>query len=325
MRFDQVQSLKSFPSTDGYYSWGLFASGFEKRSTYVPSIIDQRTLRGRVALGFSEGLTLLSRPDNDKFFAEQLDIPVIIPPGNEYDEFILSELDKLLATGGNEKVSILVDYSVMTRAWYGLILNWARFASHTKPIEIDFVYANGRYMGEFDPLSISDIVALPGFEGISAGMRSTVAIFSLGFDKYATLAVYDRLEPDNLICCVADQSDDPSMALKALKVNEELCEAASRVLKLPLEDLTVAFSILSDNITVQEQTSHIVVVTLGPKPHVLASLLTSLRIPRITCLHARGVRATPLQIEAAGPINVARVTFVPEVNPDEARPALIPA
>lgn len=312
MHFLRVQTLERVSDIEGYYSWGLFSSGFEKRSSHVAAAIDQRVLRGRVALGFAEGKDLLSRPDNDRIFNETLNIPVVNPDATGYEAFLLTELDKLLTAGSNEKVSILIDYSVMTRAWYGLILNWARFANHNQPIEFDFVYAYGKYLSEFDPLSISDIIALPGYEGISAGLRNTVAVFGLGFDKYATLAVYDRLEPDSVICCVAENPDNDTSASKAIQENDVLCDVAGRVIRLPLGDLESAFAILSDNIASQELTSHIVVVPMGPKPHVLVSLLIALRLPRVTCLHAQGTRERPVQVEAEGPISVARVTFVPK-------------
>jgi hypothetical protein len=287
----------------------IFASGFEKRSTYVASQFIQKTTRKIVVLGFAVELDVLSRPENDVFFRNHLNIGVTTCAGVDEDKFLFGLLDETAELNQGVPLRLLVDYSVMTRAWYGAILTWARFTTKAQTVEIDFVYASGRYLGEFGPLAISDIISLPGFEGTSGGFRRTTAIFGLGYDKYATLAIYDRLEPDSIYCCIAQHSLDDEGSKKALKENAVLVESAVKVIALPLMDVQSSFSLLGDQILGLERSTHIVMVPMGPKTHVLVTLLVALRMPWITCLHARGTRTTPVQVEADGKVGVARVIF----------------
>lgn len=312
MKFESVEQIDEIEKSKDYYSLALFASGFESRSIDIPTRAGNAIASKNIVLGFSHGKTILSRPANDKYFKETFGTEVTTPPSNDNEHFLFKILDNIASVNKESPLRLLVDYSVMTRAWYGAILTWARFSTHRYPIEIDFVYSHGKYLSEFDPLSISEIVSLPGFEGVSGGYRKTAAIFGLGYDKYATLAVYDRLEPDSVYCCVATQSESDQSVTKALRDNSEILEASKETFSLPLGNISTAFRLLCEQINrIERQKNHIVIVPMGPKPHILVSLLVALRMPWITCLHAMGVRATPVQVEALGPISISRVIFSP--------------
>lgn len=314
MRFNTVESLSSISSDENYYNLGIFASGFEARATFFARQIEKKILGNCIILGFSGSSETLSRKENDSYFITEFEKPIISLQDEAHDSDIFKLLDRLSGNSRGAVFRILVDYSVMTRTWYAAILTWARFATDFSSIEIDFVYAAGSYLSEFDPLSISEIECLPGFEGVSGGFRSTTAIFGLGYDRYATLAVYDRLEPDAIYCCIARKSADDPNAVRVLNENEVVVEAASKVISLPLTNVSEAFRILCDHVISFERDSHIVVVPMGPKSHVLVTLLVALRLPWLTCLHARGQRTRPVQVVATGVLSISRVSFVQDIS-----------
>lgn len=86
---------------------------------------------------------------------------------------------------GGRPLRIFVDYSVMTRAWYGYILTWLKYSGDVAAADVDFVYAYGEYLGEFAPLRIEDMPAIQGFEGGCAGSGQTVAFWA--WDMTGTL------------------------------------------------------------------------------------------------------------------------------------------
>lgn len=309
MRFRKVETVHNLEDSVGYYALGIFASGFETRAVHVAKKFGANTLEKTVVFGFSSDVRALSRENNDIFFKSFGSGEFLLLGTQDDDQVIFTCLNSLLTKKKTDVLRILVDYSVMTRTWYSAILTWARLADFDREVEIDFVYASGRYLNDFDPLLISELETLPNFEGNSGGFRKTTALFSLGYDQYATLAVYDRIEPDVLYCCVAGMAGCDASAIKALSENQAMVEASERIVELPLLDVEAAFRLLCDVIVGIGRDSHVVVVPMGPKTHVLVTLLVALRLPWLTCLHAKGTRPRPIQVEALGPISIARVFF----------------
>ncbi|MRV75805.1 hypothetical protein GJ700_29240 [Duganella sp. FT92W] len=308
MKLATVFSKKEIDET---YELGIFASGYETRSTFFTRKIGSERFKSIRILGFLDGRSELQRESNDAHFQNWASKDVEIISDFE-DEFIFEILNESSLHWGNGPVRIFVDYSVMTRSWYAAILTWLRHAAIHFEIEIDFAYTCGIYEDNYPPLSISEIESLPGFEGVSSGFRSTTAIFGLGYDKYATLAVYDRIEPDNIYCCVAKQWPQDESAERALIENSVIVDSAVKVIELPLIDVAEAMRQLCDHLICIERDSHIVVVPMGPKTHVLATLLMAIRLPWITCLHAKGERIMPVDVLPSGKQSITRLLFVPD-------------
>ena len=314
MKFSSVDSYGQLePQLKGYYSLGFFATNHEFRATHVSRQL-QVDECVKIIVFVPEGEVSSTRAVNDKYFSQLANCEFFHIDGLTDDERIFELLEDASKSHQDRPLRIFIDYSSMSRLWYGAILNWSRFSNRVNAIEIDFAYANGRYLDKFGPLPISELESLPYFEGVSGGFRKTTALFGLGYDKYATLAVYDRIEPDVLYCCVACLSPNDASSQKARVENQEIVDAATSVLELPLLNVAATFRLLCELVSSIERDSQIVVVPMGPKSHVLATLLLALRMPWVTCLHARGVRPEPPQVEADGPISIARVSFEPERN-----------
>lgn len=313
MKFSTVEQRDTLESEAGYYDLCIVASGFEARSTHVASVIKRDISRKLVVLGFDDQPSKLDRRQNDLYFASWSDSPILIVD-EVADEFIFRLLRSEWESRIGREFRILVDYSVMSRSWYAAIITWVRHLSSDAPVILDFVYSCGQYADNYPALSISEIESVPGFEGISGGFRRTSAVFGLGYDKYATLAVYDRIEPDNVYCCVAKQSPVDSGAERALRENSVIVETAKKIIELPLVDVSETVRQLCDHVLGIERDTHIVIVPMGPKTHVLATLLMAIRLPWVTCLHAKGTRIEPVQVRASGVLSITRVSFLPEVG-----------
>jgi hypothetical protein len=295
------------------YDAAFFASGFEARSTHLAQLTEEARTQVKYVLGFPEAFDVHSRELNDEFFKSKFSIAPLILDRSSADRsiFDLLQLAERQCAASDGVLRILVDYSVMTRAWYGAILSWARYgAAVAKEVHLDFFYSHGRYEGDFFPLRIAQIYSISGFEGLSVGTRTTTALFGLGFDKYATMAVYDRIEPEDVICFVSQQGPDDPHAARVLEQNREIISSSGRAaVPLPLAAVSTIHRIFAAHVQSIGRDKEVVIVPMGPKPHVLAALLVSQTMPWVTSLHVMGRRDKPVQVQATGHVSGTRIVY----------------
>jgi hypothetical protein len=293
------------------YELIILASGFEGRSAHILQFVPDSVLSRVVVLGFNENLKKLSRTENDRIFSGRSLSPHVFSSAAEYELLLKRSLFAATRTSRKARPTrVLVDYSVMTRAWYGYMLTWLRYSEGTNQADADFVYAHGDYEGDFEPLHIKEVLAIPGFEGACAGARSTAAVYGLGFDRYAMLALNEQIEPDSLVCFVAQESPNDVRTERALVENADIIRMSNVApLRVPLSNLEEIYRILFEAMSTIEPDSEIVAVPMGPKPHVLGTLLVAQAIPRVTCLHAKGYRHEPVQVSASGEVSAWRLSY----------------
>lgn len=310
MNIALIESI-AFSDIDWHsYDLIIFSSGFEERSSHIVKYVPPVVRRNTHVFGFPNQLSTLSRKSNDDIFGHITGDNVFTTSSEgEYEQELCKRM--IESARGKSKLKILVDYSTMTRSWYGYILTWSKHQNVCTSIEIDFAYSHGIYQNEFSPLQISEIACVSGFEGGGAGSRVTTALFGLGFDSAATLTVNELIEPDKVVCFLARGGLSDPHADKVLKENTEMMEnSRASILELPTHDIRRATSLLLEKIsTMDGESQEILLVPMGPKTHVLACLLACHVSPKITCLHAKGTRVQPVQVSAAGPISVSRVIY----------------
>lgn len=307
MKLSRLTKLNFSELKWGEYDLIFLASGFEGRSTFILECIPNSVKDRCVVLGFVHDRDKLSRRKNDTIFVESSLTPFVDPSPLAYEDKIKNSLLIAALSARGRMLKVFIDYSVMTRSWYGYILTWLRYSADGAPADIDFVYSYGKYEGEFEPLHIEDIAAIPGFEGGCAGARRTVAFFGLGYDRYATLAVHELIEPDSVICYIARESMDDPRSKRVLDQNDELIGLSGTApVYLPLGNLEEAFRILYEQFSQVPEGDEVIAVPMGPKTHVLATLMVAQFVPRVTCLHARGTRQKPVEVVATGEVSAWR-------------------
>jgi hypothetical protein len=291
------------------YDLVFFSSGYEKRCTYFPSKINKDKINGLFVLGFEELHMDKQRIDNDEYYwKDWKKKPLIMSSDNEepiYDIF------RELNMQDKQSVRILVDYSSMSRLWYAGIINWARY-SKSKNISIDFAYSVGDHQEQKNQMVINDILAIPGCEGQSIPSLKSVAIFGLGFDGLATLCVLDKIEPDISYAFLASPAAFPDYPKKAKEYNNELIRHTVKTLELPLFSVERTFSYLSELVSSYIPNSDITIIPMGPKPHVLASILLAVRFHQISCLRVSGKRDKTEKVGTTGDVVFTTVEFTPD-------------
>jgi hypothetical protein len=288
-----------------HYDLCVFASGYESRCTAVPRGIKRENVANPAVFGFTEASQGINRAQNDAWFLEEWKCTPVALSGDDekpiYD--YLHACSQSLST-----IRILVDYSSMSRLWYTAVLNWARFAASGRAVIIDFVYALGRYAAEEQPFVVRDMLSLPGCEGRAYRLRESVAVFGLGFHGLATLCVLDHLEPDTVYAFFAFPGASSEYEEKTREANRAILSAhkTRAVLELPLPSVESAYRSLAETIAPHRPDGEITLVPMGPKPHVLASILVAMRFPEVACLRVTAM-SKGVDVEATSSRVVTRV------------------
>jgi hypothetical protein len=288
------------------YDVCLFASGYESRCVHVPGLVNPSAVATPLVFGFTEEAKSESRPRNDAFFCEKWKRPPI--PLSTDDERPIYEYLQKSTRSIDRPIRILLDYSSMSRLWYTAVLNWARFAASGRSVVIDFTYALGKYKEEDHPYVIRRMVSIPGCEGRAYRLRESVAVFGLGFYGMATLCVLDHLEADTVYAFLATHEGRTEYAAKTREANQELISSSKTkaVLELPLASVETSYRNLAETIAPHRPDGEITFVPMGPKPHVLASILLAMRFPEVACLRVSST-PDPTDIQAAGETVATRV------------------
>jgi hypothetical protein len=100
--------------------------------------------------------------------------------------------------------------------------------------------------------------------------------------------------------------------------NQELpISSVERILvwsELPISSVERSYSLLCELISPYLQDCDVTVVPMGPKPHVLASLLLCMRFEEIACLRVVTDRRRPFAVRPQGTFSVTRVEVRPSLQ-----------
>lgn len=289
------------------YDVAIFASGFEERCIALPQKFNKNNIDMPIVLGFKEDSLNEQRTSNDKYYYSNWTNDICITSSND-EQPIYNQLNSRVNLN-KETVRILVDYSSMSRLWYAGILNWAKYIDGPKELLIDMLYTPGIYREKIAPLVINDILSIPGCEGSATSLFKSVAVLGLGFDSLATLCVLDRLEPDLYYAFLASPTISPEYPKIVYDKNKELVKGASKTIELPLYSVEQTFVNLAEIISLHRSEADIIFVPMGPKPHVLASILVTMKFGDVTCLRVSTLGGNQQNIISSGHAVATSIVF----------------
>lgn len=307
MKLFSVKDIEFQSIVDINYDMGIFASTYEKRCTFIAKQILKEKIECSTVFGKTEQNKTFQQHKNDDYYNENW-TENIIPISENNDDIIFEILSNSFE---KESVKILIDYSSMPRLWYTAILNWARYSSNFDMITIDFVYSEGKYRGLNKPMVIKEILSIPGCEGVQFPFNKSVVIFGLGFDGIAPLTVLDRLEPDVVYAFLASPGSLKSYPKKTINFNKPILSwiKEKNVLHLPLDSVEQTYRYLSDIVESHKENHDISIIPMGPKPHVLSSILLAFQYNEIACLRVSTERESNVFVYPQGEVMVTRVVF----------------
>lgn len=309
MKFHRLQDVPPEVFREEKYDAALFASGCEMRATAVPSLIDSQNVRSFRALGFDTFLESAARLRNDEYFKANWDLEPDIFKSND-DSAVFSFLNSVSLRSSGGPTRILVDYTSMSKVWYSAVLNWARFVDQVGEVDIDFVYAIGGDHDYRDPFVIKDVVCIPGCEGGPVRLSRAVAVFGLGFEGAAALSIFDMLEAHLVYGFYAAPGAFPEYPQRTVDSNEQLIKRHMKsYIGVSLHSVEDTFRLVGELIDYHRQEADITLVPMGPKPHVLAAVLLSMKFEEIACLRVTGGRSAPVDIKPNGQLIGTRVQY----------------
>ncbi len=306
MRLIEVQDIDINEVIAESYDLVVFSCGYESRCTFLPDKLLKQNSSVTLILNFSEFKDEGDRKFNEQFFQINFSKGKTITNKFDDDTKIYEYLQEFNQENKKD-LRVLIDYSSMSRLWYVSILNWARYSSLSS-ITIDFSYSAGKYNKDFQPMVINNIQALPGYEGVTTYSR-TISIFGLGFDYLSSLCVLDKLEPSIVHSFIATPIYQEYQN-QAEEVNAEFIQNYSEpVIYFPLNSVSKTYRMMSELVYPYLNKYNISFIPMGPKPHVLASALLSIRFNDIINLYIKGERNVPPNVEASGQCICTRVIF----------------
>lgn len=306
---DDIDPRNTFEET---YDLAVFASGYEARCTHIARKLNKTKIKQSLIWGFDLINKGTQRLKNDKYFSIEWSRYQNEINAND-DGPIYEELREALKKK-SDKLRLVVDYSSMSRLWYNAILNWAILTDISNIIEIDFLYSLGKHEGELPFYTIEDILPLPGCEGGALRFGEAIAIFGLG--KYGVMAqsVFENLEPDRIFTYIASPGAYAKYAEEVMRNNQFIIEHSSGLLELPLKRVQLTLRYLTDFVSPFLKRDEIILIPMGPKPHVLAAMLLSLRYKEIACLRVSAKRKRAEKVEPTGGIIGTKVIINKRLN-----------
>lgn len=299
------------------YEWLILAIGVESRTRFViEKLLESGVNINNVLILSYQDFTNQSAIDQSvasvkALFADK-GIPVL-------DEKLETDSKKsvwqLLNTHlvDMEDKHILVDYSAMSRAWYASILYWFKQKTLKEhQTFLYFLYAIGKYSRDVaeKEVVIKKIEVVPGCEGGNYRHDKTIAIFGLGFYGYMSLCACEQIEPDEIYTLSTKEDPVDGFSIKDCMGNKELIESANKNFRIPVSSVVQAYNCLSEIANTHiAKGDEVILVPMGPKPQVLASILVSFSNPSVCTLRVRHEDYSS-EIEASGRIILTRIRFI---------------
>lgn len=267
------------------FDLAIFASGYEQRSSHLARFINKSLVENYMILGFSEHNKNEIRKDNDNFYTNNYSEPIVLSSSDEKE--IYKELNKFFKKLSHKSsMSILIDYTSMSRLWYAGILNFIKFQTNLE-VEVYLNYSVGQYNDNIYSYTYKSINSLPSHEGSLCSNTRTILILSVGFYPELAQSVIEEIEPNDIIGVLSIPSLKQDYEERSLKSKKYLEQDIYKWINCPINDLENIFrtyaEIASNNISEKD----VLFLSLGPKIFTLASILVSQRFEQVTCLYLK--------------------------------------
>lgn len=293
------------------YDAVLCCSGYEQRARYLP----KKLLKARSLYNVEKWL--ISLPDfkhnaerikNDSFFS-RFGFSEFCRNWHEYGALSAKILDH--SRSKDRPFRLLVDYSAMLRTIYSEIIFMMNSLGANSNLEVTFSYSVGVPSGQRRPKIISDYLLLPGFEGNTDSQREKFAIYCLGFEPIILQSIHEWIEPSACAAFYADPGMGPRSGSKCLQLNKRFIEENDcKLYKASLFSVRNFVRSFTELAKTADLDRDVIVFSCGPKPFVLASLLSNSANVSPAHVYARGIESHAVDSRPIGKIVASRVSVV---------------
>lgn len=191
-------------------------------------------------------------------------------------------LDDEIKACKKEELTIIVDYSCMTKSWYYTILLYLSNSDNAfKKINCYLSYTPSRFSLPLAPKPNSDISPLPG-KIIMPNNRPKALILGLGYEENKAQGIIDQIDPAKIFLLYSKPTIDKRFT-EAIEINN-----ANVINDFEETTYTYDFSSLLDienklrAIYYKYNTEYNIIISpIGPKPFTLVSMILSIIFPEI--------------------------------------------
>lgn len=198
---------------------------------------------------------------------------------------ILSVLDTLFEAGKCDNIKLVVDYSSMSKMWYGTIINYFAFNDlEYNNLTVYFCYTPEHFV---PPAARREKLAKPEpvFDNtpvINEGKPLSL-IIGLGYDESKAEFLCDFFKPNNVYFFQPNPSFDENHTQMTKMSNRKILSdvRSSHLIQYPaknIEEIDCKLTSLCLNLRLN---SRVILISLGPKTFSLASFLLNARYPDI--------------------------------------------
>ena len=288
----------------------LASSGYEERASFCSVKYSTRALT-KIALAFDEQSDHPVRRKNDRRF-RHAGFSLIRASGdasNQINEVLVEPLQR-----SNRTPRVVVDFSSMTRVWLATIIR--ALTSYGRPVEALFSYTPSKFSrprhDDLNPVHVGPI--LPDDGPLQQPSAPISLVLGIGYGQDEAIGVVELLDPRETFAFFTDTPLDARFARQIARANDELFTRVGRERIIPysLNDWdSLAFTLDSLCSRLQYE-SRTVLISLGPKPFSLISLLVAAARPQLGVWRvSTGPQAPPHPRQPLGVCIPARVVFSP--------------
>ena len=186
-------------------------------------------------------------------------------------------LDSVFAKESEKEVTLVIDYSCMTKSWYyAIILYLSQIKSKKRLVRVYFTYTPSKYAAPLEPKPNTEIGPLPGKYLIPTD-KPKALIVCLGYERQKAEGIIDHLDPHKYFLFYSKPALDAKFVQKVEDNNKSIIEASKDVVNFPLNDLAFIERELMSIYWLLKDNYNIIIAPLGPKPFTLVAMLLSIK------------------------------------------------
>ena len=182
-------------------------------------------------------------------------------------------------------LSVVVDYSSMSRLYYGSFLRSCYEYKGKTKIKLCFIYNIAKpsqppcnQLFHFEPM--------PGYSQLRLPQNPTALIIGLGYEEGRAYSLKDYFDAEEVYIFRTDQNSSLKYYDLVTQNNERLLRSLSNqgkhnIFEYSLNNIAYTHKMLSDLCQELSDKYRIVIAPCGPKPFTLISLLVSLRLENV--------------------------------------------
>lgn len=288
-------------AADCQYDLAVWAAGYEARSAWlISSVFRPNAVSRWMRVEFREDRLVHSAPHT-----LSIDLGELVggmPGHRSWDGLWAKEWGRLLrdsSAAAGRRLKVFCDYSSMPRTVYGTLVSSALVACREAVESLTMAYVPGIHgVGVDGSHIIEGMRALIGTEGKSSQDQSPAFIIGLGYDGCLAESIVELFQVATYGCVYADPGVHTDSVARVLAANANVLRRAEVVATASawsISDCAGAY----DRIRGWYRGRDVVLVPLGPKPHVLASIVAALEDRSLALRFPQMSEVTPVQVTVA--------------------------